>query len=144
MQKPKSPEMMIFIYLFIFVLKQGLNYVPESGPGPPHPPKCWDLNMSTMPGRRPVFIQSFAVLKALFKLPSVFLPSQNTVSLRWGGMGFLSAFVNTKESTYKLNDYCFKTCLYKVVFYEVEKQFSERTYIILKAKKRGGKGCLFA
>lgn len=82
MQKPKSPEMMIFIYLFIFVLKQGLNYVPESGPGPPHPPKCWDLNMSTMPGRRPVFIQSFAVLKALFKLPSVFLPSQNTVSLR--------------------------------------------------------------
>lgn len=58
--------------------------------------------------------------------------------------GFLSAFVNTKESTYKLDVYCFKTCLYKVVFYEVEKQFSERTYIILKVIKRGGKGCLFA
>lgn len=66
MQKPKSPEMMIFIYLF-FVLKQGLNYVPEPGPGPPHPPKCLDLNMSTMPGIRPVFTQSFAVLKALLK-----------------------------------------------------------------------------
>lgn len=84
-KKPRDDD----IYLFIFVLKQGLNYVPKPGPGPPHPPKCLDLNMSTMPGIRPVFIQSFAVLKALFKLPSVFLPSsQNTMSLRWGGTGF--------------------------------------------------------
>lgn len=89
----------LFIYLinlFIYVLKQGLNYLPEPGLGPPHPLKCLDLNMSTMPSRRPILIQSSAVLKALFQLPSVFLPSQNTVSLRWHGV-FISLCEHQRE-----------------------------------------------
>lgn len=56
---------------------------------------------------------------------------------------FLSAFVNTKESTYKLNDYCFKTCLHKDFFKKLKSDFQKGIYIILKAKTKGGKGCLF-